>query len=499
MPPAVDWYEDARQLLCECLGEEAFCAAAAALAVPPTCTCVRVNTLVAEPAAIARELEELTGGARVTAASPDLPEALLVHGCGAQDVDVSPACGRELAVDRRCAEAVLRGADVFVPGVFGCSAGVEENVLVAVTAVIEPLGQTTGCGMTRGFVLPRTPSGRLLLGLGRTVLSRGQIFRANEGLAVIMEHRMFEQRVTGERILSALRGRVMLQNLPSIVAARALSPAPGDRVLDMCASPGGKTSALAALMHNRGCIVALDVNQTKVNQIRALCCELGATIVSAHKMDATKSVLVGADADAPSEAEQAYVQARGDSGRAAGGPKLEARKRRKAAGAAARGNALCERDTSLCQPQDAQPTQAFPLGSFDAILCDAPCSALGLRPRLSQPVNAAQLRRFASYQRALLHAAVALLRPGGALVFSTCTISPLENEANVGWLLATFPDMQLQQPAVRLGGPGLTAPACGGDPWLTPQQADLVQRFRPETHDTIGFFVARFVKRARTE
>ena len=114
-------------------------------------------------------------------------------------------------------------------------------------------------------------------------------------------------------------------------------------------------------------------------------------------------------------------------------------------------------------------------------------------------MTARELARFAAVQRALLHAAVALLRPGGALVFSTCTINPLENEANVGWLLATYGCMSLAPHAPRLGSPGLqraAAPADGdsGKPWLTAEQAALVQRFVPGESDTIGFFVARFEK-----
>ncbi len=55
--------------------------------------------------------------------------------------------------------------------------------------------------------------------------------------------------------------------------------------------------------------------------------------------------------------------------------------------------------------------------------------------------------------------------------------------------------MSLEAHAPRVGGPGLSKPpADGGDLWLTEAQAALVQRFRPEAHDTIGFFVARFVK-----
>jgi len=397
---------------------------------------------------------------------------------------------------------------------------VEENQLVAVTAVIEPL-QTTTITFTRGTRLPAgdvTSGGRMLLGIGRTVLPPRAIFRAVDGIAVTMVCRRYEQRVTGEMLRSILPpGSCMLQNLPSIVAAHALAPSPGSHVLDMCASPGGKTSVLAALMGNEGSIVALDVNFKKVDAIRALCTEMGCNIVQAACMDATKAVLLPQPAGVgPAEQEEPH-----DHGRAAGAAKIEYRRQRKLAGAVLRRTRVRgERNSELDESGEAIPAlpkmAPFAPESFDYILCDAPCTALGLKPRLSQPVTAKELHMTASYQRALLHTAVALLRPGGALVFSTCTISPLENESkyvqhcacmppqlcadpcfphSVGWLLSAYPCMKLVPHTPRVAGPGLAGPDSGNGPaWLTPEQAAMVQRFRPETDDTIGFFIARFEK-----
>lgn len=62
--------------------------------------------------------------------------------------------------------------------------------------------------------------------------------------------------------------------------------------------------------------------------------------------------------------------------------------------------------------------------SFDSVLLDAPCSALGLRPRLLMDWRLPQLEAIAAYQRAMLHSAVHVLKPGGHLVFCTCTINP---------------------------------------------------------------------------
>jgi 16S rRNA C967 or C1407 C5-methylase (RsmB/RsmF family) len=65
--------------------------------------------------------------------------------------------------------------------------------------------------------------------------------------------------------LDVLEGEIFLQNLPSVVAARVLDPQPGERILDMCAAPGGKTTAIAILMKDQGEIIALDRSHNKVN------------------------------------------------------------------------------------------------------------------------------------------------------------------------------------------------------------------------------------------
>ncbi|CAK9156187.1 unnamed protein product [Ilex paraguariensis] len=65
-----------------------------------------------------------------------------------------------------------------------------------------------------------------------------------------------------------LEGEIFLQNLPSIITAHALDPQEGERVLDMCAAPGGKTTAIAILMKDNGEVVAVDRSHNKVNKSR---------------------------------------------------------------------------------------------------------------------------------------------------------------------------------------------------------------------------------------
>ncbi|GFH10138.1 uncharacterized protein HaLaN_05399, partial [Haematococcus lacustris] len=92
------------------------------------------------------------------------------------------------------------------------------------------------------------------------MMARADMFKQERGVAVVMEQPVY----TMPSVPEGLQGRVMLQNLASIVAGLALRPRPGARVLDMCAAPGGKATLLAQLMGDQGTVVALDRTQAKM-------------------------------------------------------------------------------------------------------------------------------------------------------------------------------------------------------------------------------------------
>eukprot|EP00042_Codosiga_hollandica_P036019 m.271511 g.271511 ORF g.271511 m.271511 type:complete len:261 (-) comp54780_c0_seq5:53-835(-) len=112
----------------------------------------------------------------------------------------------------------------------------------------------------------------------------------------------------------------------------------------------------------------------------------------------------------------------------------------------------------------------------------------GQRPRISCETTLPLLLEFASYQRKLFSVAIQMVRPGGILVYSTCTLNPYECEGVVGWALQTYPQLRLLQAEPGVGQGGLRG--CGLPDHLCP----AVQRFHPSQPDidTIGFFIAKF-------
>jgi len=183
-------------------------------------------------------------------------------------------------------------------------------------------------------------------------------------------------------------GWFTVQDLSAMAAATALSPEPGMTVLDLCAAPGGKTSHLAELMNNTGRIVARDVNARRLETVTELCRRLGVTIV---------------------ETKNPTPRPPSPLGKEAGG-------------------------------------LGFP--TFDAALVDVPCSntgVLGRRPEVRWRLTPDDLKELVALQTDLLRTACAAVRPGGRLVYSTCSIEPEENVAVVRTVLAQLPGWTLAE------------------------------------------------------
>lgn len=124
-------------------------------------------------------------------------------------------------------------------------------------------------------------------------MSRAGLFRASKGIAVDMNNRVFRL----PSFYDVLEGEIFLQNLPSIVTAHALDPQKGERILDMCAAPGGKTTAIAILMKDEGELVALDRSHNKVQDIQKLAAEMSLTCITTYKLDVLKAIRQRNEAD----------------------------------------------------------------------------------------------------------------------------------------------------------------------------------------------------------
>jgi NOL1/NOP2/sun family putative RNA methylase len=175
-------------------------------------------------------------------------------------------------------------------------------------------------------------------------------------------------------------GRAFIQNAASWLPVLALDPQTGEDILDVCAAPGGKTSHIAAITRNQAQIVANDNSRGRLAKLRANMDRMGAT------------------------AEYTLYDA-----------------------------------TALAKKLDGR--------QFDKIILDAPCSGEGLmhldKTKDFESWSVAHIKRLQQLQKRILTQSWQLLKPGGTLVYSTCTMAPEEDEAVIDYLLRSQEDAKL--------------------------------------------------------
>ena len=366
----------------------------------------------------------------------------------------------EVLVDLLCGEAVLKGADIFVRGVRGASAGLVAGERVSVYADLHGT-------LLRGSVC-ESLEGMALLGVGTCLLDRPAIFREASGLAVKIEHIVAGDLPAIGNLLNA-KGEFYVQSLPSLVVAHVLNAQPGERILDMCAAPGSKRRTLRPILRDTegSALYAVERHHGKLAKLATLCKEdFGLECVIPTRADSTRLPTASTEevVDVGDAKEASVVDADATT---------TTRKKKKKTG----GGGV--------------PPLDFEKGSFDRILLDPPCSALGLRPRLLlsklMSDGVATISQTANYQKAFLWGAVQLLKVGGILVYSTCTLTAEENEAQVTNALRTYQCLRLVAAEPRVGRPGRVGFG------LSEEQCAMVQRFEP-ADGTEGFFIARFEK-----
>ena len=200
-------------------------------------------------------------------------------------------------------------------------------------------------------------------------------------------------------------GDFFVQDEASQLCVEALEAREGMRVLDSCACPGSKTFGIAMEMNNTGTLIAGDLHASKLSLVESGARRLGLSILSVVERDARAS----------------------------------------------------------------SPDWMTPDGQFDRILCDVPCSGFGVlakKPELRYK-DPSESRALPDIQLDILTNSFSLLRAGGKLVYSTCTILPTENEGNLARFLERCPNAIVER----------------------------AETFYPDTHGTDGFFVSVIRKR----
>ena len=208
------------------------------------------------------------------------------------------------------------------------------------------------------------------------------------------------------------------QDIASQWCCRALDARPGERIADVCAAPGGKSFTTAQYMENTGVIEAADIYEQKCAIVARRAAALGLTCVTAVRRDATEE------------------------------PPAEIRE------------------------------------SFDRVICDAPCSGLGVirrKPEIRYK-SPEEFDGLPALQLRILSNAALLVRPGGILQYSTCTLRPQENEEVAAAFLDSHPDFSPRLLPLE------TCFAAAGLP--ASHQITLF----PHIHATDGFYIAGFIK-----
>jgi len=221
-----------------------------------------------------------------------------------------------------------------------------------------------------------------------------------------------------------LDGTIEVQDEGSQLLAVLTGARRGEMVADFCAGAGGKTLALGAAMRSSGRVYAFDVSEKRLAKLKPRVARSGLSNVHPQRIDS-------------------------------------------------------ERD----------PRVRRLAGKVDRVLVDAPCSGLGTlrrNPDLKWRQREEDLAELTAKQRAILAAASVLVKPGGRLVYATCSLLPEENEAVVEAFLAAHPEFERQSAAMLLEEARVAVP----------EQVDDYLRLRPDVHDTDGFFACAMVRRA---
>lgn len=199
-------------------------------------------------------------------------------------------------------------------------------------------------------------------------------------------------------------GEFSVQDESSMLAVETLSPQPEDVLLDLCAAPGGKTLYAAELMKGQGKIIACDLYANKLGIIKRMASERGIDNIECMEWDALKL------------------------------------------------------------------NEEF-IGIADKIICDVPCSGLGVirrKPEIKYTKTMDDIKQLCRIQYGILKNAGEYLKPGGSILYSTCTLSPAENQGVVNHFIKKQGNERFK--------------------------VDMMKQLTPFQHGTDGFFISKITK-----
>jgi 16S rRNA (cytosine967-C5)-methyltransferase len=226
-----------------------------------------------------------------------------------------------------------------------------------------------------------------------------------------------------ERTAAFRDGLVEVQDAGSQLIAELVAPRRGQTVIDFCAGAGGKTLALAAALRGSGQVFACDVSSARLQRLRPRLARSGASNVQPFGIDS-----------------------------------------------------------------EADPKLARLEGRADAVLVDAPCSGTGTlrrNPDLKWRQPESAIDELIAKQRSILTAAARLVRPGGALVYATCSLLDEENDQIRRWFESSNPEWTVEPAAELLQRRGAA---------LEPVLDQDCLRLRPDTHDVDAFYAVRWIR-----
>ncbi|NBG89129.1 16S rRNA (cytosine(967)-C(5))-methyltransferase RsmB [Isachenkonia alkalipeptolytica] len=237
--------------------------------------------------------------------------------------------------------------------------------------LVEELLKYYSAEFTEGFMKASAENPPMYFRVNTLKVSREKVLEAfkKQGLEAEISALLPEAiKVQGLKNISDFQplkeGWVHIQDISSMFAAKFLDPRPGEYVMDLCSAPGGKTTHIAQLMENKGEIIARDIFPHKLRLIEEHSHRLGINIIKTRQFS-------GENLDKES------------------------------------------------------------IGKADRVLVDAPCSGLGVirrKPEIKYRVRKEGLEALQKLQRTILENAAKYVKSGGVLLYSTCTIHPLENQ-----------------------------------------------------------------------